>query len=163
MTNRETEVRALLARLEERWQLGDAEGFAELFTEDADYVVFDGTRLTGRAAIADAHRPLFERFMKGSRLLVESADVRFLTDDVAVMCTRGAIAKPSESTPSPRRRSIQTLVAVRRDAGWSFASFQNTRERPFAKTLLGRVLLRLAPGGPWSVLAGGRRASARAA
>ena len=43
---------------------------------------------------------------------------------------------------------MQTLVAVKQADGWVFTAFQNTRYRPFAKSLLGKVLARLglAPG-----------------
>jgi uncharacterized protein (TIGR02246 family) len=141
----EAAVRALLQRLYEAW--GDADAYAAAFTADADYIAFDGSHFRGRRAIAEGHRPLFERFLKGSRLVGESSSVRFLTPDVALIHGKGAVVRASQRRPSRGRLSVQTLVAVRQADGWRLAAFQNTRYRPFDQTLLGKalVLARLAP------------------
>ncbi|HEY0602790.1 MAG TPA: SgcJ/EcaC family oxidoreductase, partial [Herpetosiphonaceae bacterium] len=62
-------VRRLLTQLYDSW--GNADAFDGFFTEDADYIAFDGTHSKGRSAIAESHRPLFEHFLKGSRLFGE--------------------------------------------------------------------------------------------
>ncbi|PTL81926.1 DUF4440 domain-containing protein [Vitiosangium sp. GDMCC 1.1324] len=147
----EAAVLDLWRQLHDAWGRGDADGYAALFTEDADYVVFDGSRLKGRAEIAENHRPLFERFMKGSRLESEPASVRLLAPGVALVHGKGAILMAGQKRPSRGRLSVQTLVAVNREGRWRFTAFQNTRYRPFAQTLLGRVLMLLAPKGPVSV------------
>ncbi|HEX5503223.1 MAG TPA: SgcJ/EcaC family oxidoreductase [Thermomicrobiales bacterium] len=134
----EAAVRVLVQRMNDAW--GDADAFAAVFTEDADYVVFDGTHLRGRRAIAEAHRPLFERFLKGSRLVAEPPAVRFLAPDVALVHGMGAILRARQRRPSRGRLSVQTLVAVKGEDGWRLTAFQNTRYRPFAQTLLGKAL-----------------------
>jgi uncharacterized protein (TIGR02246 family) len=138
-------VQDLLTKLFAAW--GDADAYASFFTEDGDYVAFDGTHWRGRHAIAEGHRPLFERFLKGSHLYTESSSVRLLTPDVALVHAKGAVLKAGQQHPGRGRLSIQTLVAVRQGAGWHFAAFQNTRHRPFADSLLGKVLrlARIAP------------------
>jgi uncharacterized protein (TIGR02246 family) len=141
----EAAVRDLLARLFAAW--GDADAYAAFFTEDGDYVAFDGTHWRGRRAIAEGHRPLFERFLKGSHLYADSVAVRLLTSDVALVHAIGAVVRAGQPRPAKGRRSIQTLVAVRQEDGWCFAAFQNTRHRPFADSLLGKLLMlaRIAP------------------
>lgn len=145
-------VRALVDQMNDAWGRGDADDFAACFTEDAHYTVFDGTRLQGRTAIAESHRPLFERFMKGSRLVGDPPSIRVLAPNVALVLTKGAILMRGQKTPSRGRFSVQTLVAVKQDGTWRFAAFQNTRYRPFTESFLGKVLMRLAPRGPWSAL-----------
>jgi uncharacterized protein (TIGR02246 family) len=141
----EAAVRDLLAQLFAAW--GNADAYAAFFTEGGDYVAFDGTHWRGRRAIAEGHRPLFERFLKGSHLFTESVAVRLLVPDVALVHATGAVLRAGQKRPAKGRLSIQTLVAVRQEDGWRFAAFQNTRHRPFAETLLGKVLIlaRLAP------------------
>ena len=63
----ESAVRTLYQNLIEAW--GDADSYAALFTEEGDYITFDGSHARGRAEIASAHRPLFEGILKGSRLV----------------------------------------------------------------------------------------------
>lgn len=135
----EAEVRALLQRLNEAW--GDADVYAALFTEDADYVIFDGSQVTGRAAIAESHRPLFEGFMRGSRLASQITDLRFLTPDVALVHSKGAVIQKRQKQASRRAISVQTTVVVRRDGRWQITAFHNTRYRPWNESLLGKVLL----------------------
>lgn len=144
LENDEAGVRALMQRLYEAWGEGDADAFAALFTEDADYVTFDGSLSKGRQSIADIHRPLFEGFMKGSRLAGQVTTVRFLAPDVALVHSKGAVLRKSQRRPSRRALSVQTNVVVKQGDRWLITAFQNTRYRPWTKTLLGRVLL-LAP------------------
>ncbi|HJZ50395.1 MAG TPA: SgcJ/EcaC family oxidoreductase [Roseiflexaceae bacterium] len=140
-------VRTLLQQFYDAW--GDADAYASVFTEDADYIAFDGTHAKGRDAIAESHRPLFERFLKGSRLFGEAPAIRFLAPDVALIHSKGAVLRAGQQRPSPRRMSVQTVVAVKQADGWRLAAFQNTRYRPFAQTLVGKILalVGLAPRG----------------
>ncbi|MGC5009895.1 SgcJ/EcaC family oxidoreductase [Streptosporangium sp. DT93] len=123
-------IRDLLDRLTAAWNAGDADAYGELFTEDADYITFFGLRLTGRQAVTEAHRALFEGPLRGSRLTGASsgpdgADIRPVRPDVAVVIFAGSVAG-ADAPPDPARDSIVTLVAVHDDA-WRFTSFQNTR------------------------------------
>ncbi len=131
-------IRTLCQQLNEAW--GDADAFAAAFTEDADYITFDGTHTRGRAAIAEVHRPLFEGFMKGSRLTGQTPTVRFLAPDIALIHSMGAVIQRHQKHPSRRSLSIQTMVAIKQEDRWLFTAFQNTRYRPFTQTLFGRLL-----------------------
>ncbi|MGC5172032.1 SgcJ/EcaC family oxidoreductase [Microbacterium sp. DT81.1] len=122
-------VRELFRRLLEAWAAGDAERYGALFTEDADYVAFDGVNQKGRAAIVGGHRPLFEKWLKGSALTGEVTGVRFLAPDVALVHASGGTLLKGKKKPDATRRSIQSLVAVNGEDGWRFTSFHNTRVR----------------------------------
>jgi uncharacterized protein (TIGR02246 family) len=128
----EVELRAKLRAL--------ADAYAAEFAEDAQYVTFDGSRLDGRRQIADGHRALFARSMRGSRLYSELTEIRFPAPDVAIIHGRGALLKRHQKEPAKRRVSVNTTVAVRRNDHWSIVAFHNTRYRPFATTLFGRLL-----------------------
>ena len=136
----EAAVRALYQQLIEAW--GGTDAYTAMFTEDADYVAFDGSHARGRTEIARAHRPLFEGILKGSRLVDVGIplEVRFLSADVALVHSGGAVLRARQKKPSRRAISVQTLVAVKHEDRWLFAAFQNTRYRPFAQTLLGKIL-----------------------
>jgi uncharacterized protein (TIGR02246 family) len=139
----EAAIRALFAQLQDAWARADADAYVAAFTDDADYVVFDGTHLRGRREIADAHVPLWNGILKGSTLVGVSSSIQFLTADVALVHGKGAVRKRREKKPSKRSLSVQTLVAVRQDGTWRFAAFQNTRYRPFAETLFGKLVGRM--------------------
>jgi uncharacterized protein (TIGR02246 family) len=133
----ETAVRALYEQLINGWNDGSGEAFAAPFTEDGDLIGFDGTHLKGRQKIAPFHQRLFGTYLKGTRLVGRVKSVRFLGPDVALLHALGGTVRGGKSAPSPRRDSIQTLVAVRRDGEWRFAAFQNTQVRPMGRNVAG--------------------------
>ena len=125
----EEAVRDLDRELMDGWNRGSGEDFAAVFTEDGDLVAFDGTHFAGRAQIAPFHQELFDKWMKGTRLVGRVKDVRFLSPNVALMHAVGSTIMRGKSVPSPERDSIQTLVATRQNGEWRLAAFQNTRLR----------------------------------
>ncbi|RBQ18759.1 DUF4440 domain-containing protein [Spongiactinospora rosea] len=118
------EITGMLTRLAEAWNAGDATTYAALFTEDADYITFDGTHTKGREIIESVHRRLFEGPLKGSTMAVGGGEATFkpLADGAMLVISRGG------TTLADRlRASIVSFTAVRTPEGWRFASFQNTR------------------------------------
>jgi uncharacterized protein (TIGR02246 family) len=121
----------LLHRMEHAWNTGDAGAYAASFTENSDYIAFDGTHLRGRGANARHHQQLFDSVLRNARLVFEGLPaVRFVGDDVAIVHAMGSVLFPWQRRVTPKRRSNQTLVAVRGPEGWRFAAFHNTRYRP---------------------------------
>lgn len=133
----EASVRGLYERLMDGWNQGNGESFAASFAEDGDLIGFDGTHLKGRREIASFHQPLFDKWLKGTRLVGKVKTVRFLSPDVALMQAVGGTVMRGRSEPSPERDSIQTLVATKHGDEWRLAAFQNTRTGPWAKALAG--------------------------
>lgn len=111
----EEAVRALYKELMDGWNRGSGDAFAAVFTEDGDLIAFDGTHFKGRKEIAPFHQELFEKWLKGTRLVGKVNDVRFLSPDVALMHAVGSTAMRGMTEPSPERDSIQTPVAVREE------------------------------------------------
>lgn len=128
------QITDLLRRMTEAWNAGDAGAYAALFTKDAQYISWLGTRDDGIAAIEATHRFLFAGPLKGVRMdsggSGSSVDIRYLTKDVALVIADGG--KPEHAPVE----SIVTLTAVCTEGTWLFASFQNTRktELPSAPT-----------------------------
>jgi uncharacterized protein (TIGR02246 family) len=132
----EDAVRALYQELMDGWNRGSGDAFAAVFTEDGDLIAFDGTHFKGRKEIAPFHQQLFDKWLKGTRLVGKVNDVRFLSPDVALMHAVGSTVMRGKNEPSPERDSIQTLVAVREEGGdeWRLVAFQNTRVRPMGSS-----------------------------
>ena len=123
-------IHALTEHLAETWTRHDADAYASVFTDDSDYVAFDGTHLKGREENARHHARLFASVLRGTRMVFEDVTVRFLTPDVAVMHGTGSVLFPWHHEVTPRRRSLQTYVVVREDGRWRIAAFHNVRVRP---------------------------------
>jgi uncharacterized protein (TIGR02246 family) len=118
----ETAIRAVLARLYDAWARGDAEAYAACFTEQSDYITYNGMHLRGRSENAGLHRALFRGVLKGTTLSAEIESLELLSSDAAIVHTIG----------SGRKTSYQTYIVVRFDTGWLIRSFQNTRVQPLS-------------------------------
>jgi uncharacterized protein (TIGR02246 family) len=154
----EAKIRTLFDDLLADWGRGDGEAYGSRFTEDADYVAFDGTRTRGREEISASHQQLFDRFLKGTRLTGRILSVTFLNSDVALVHATGRTIMHGKSRPSPERDSIQTLVAVREGAEWRFAAFHNSRVRPIGRSAATFLIWALTDK-LWRIFASGNESS----
>jgi uncharacterized protein (TIGR02246 family) len=123
----DTAVRDLFAQLLAAWGRGDGPAYGALFTEDADYIAFDGSRTRGQQEIVTSHQRLFDSWLKGTRLVGQIDTLRFLSPDTALLHATGGTIFPRQHDERGRRPSIQTLVAVKRDGAWRFTAFHNCR------------------------------------
>lgn len=126
----ESALRGLFDDLMRTWTANDATAYAALFTEDSDYVSYDGTRATGRAEHQDNHDKLFRGVLAGSALVGELESIRFVAPDVAILHGTASVLMPWRSHLPERRRSRQTLVTLRTDQGWKITALHNGRVRP---------------------------------
>jgi uncharacterized protein (TIGR02246 family) len=116
----------IAGKLQRAWNDHDAVGFAGAFAEDADFIHILGGHGHGRAAIAQAHRALFDSIYRESRVRFALADVRSLAPDafIALLVQHlvfGSDGNVQEMTCRP------TLIVVRRGQDWSVVLMQNTR------------------------------------
>lgn len=128
-SSNEAAIRSLLTRLADAWARGDAEAYAACFTEDSDYVTFNGMHLRGRAENREVHAPLFRGVLKGTRIDPSITDLSFLAPEVALVHTDS----------STRGKSVQTFVIVKRDGQWQIRAFQNTRVRRLSVWMTRRI------------------------
>ncbi|HEU4495467.1 MAG TPA: SgcJ/EcaC family oxidoreductase [Flavobacterium sp.] len=127
----ETEIKQLFQDLKEAWNKGDAALYASYFTYDCDYVAFNGQHLTGRQENAETHHKLFKGFLKGSKLTGEIKAIRFLTPEIAICHSVGAVQLRFQKSAPKNRLSINTNVVIKTNGSWKIAAFQNTRiKRP---------------------------------
>lgn len=134
----EEAIRALIDQQVKGWAAGDPAAYASVFTADADYVTFLGSHYTGRDAIASSYVPLFRRLLKGTRLLIDITDIRFLTADVALVRANASVIKGARRR-NRRSARVNTSVAVRTADRWQFAASQNTTHRRLAEALIHKL------------------------
>jgi len=79
----------LFDRMCAAWTAGDAAAYGDCFTEDSDYVSYDGTHARGRQAMVDNHHRLFTGVLSGSALVGRVESVRHLRP-ASPSCTRPA-------------------------------------------------------------------------
>lgn len=121
----EAAIRKIVIHLQDAWNAGDGKTFAEPFALDADYVIVNGMRIKGRAAIDAGHRNIFNTIYKGSNNTASIQSVRFIRDDVAVAHV-GWHLKFTENGAAREARAINSLLLTRDNGQWSIIAFQNT-------------------------------------
>ena len=107
------------------WNARDAQAYASLFTTDATLVGFDGTMVEGRDAIRDHVGAVFADH-DVARYVRIVREVRVIGDDVALLRAVVGMIPPGEQDINPQTNAVQSVVAVRTDAGGRIAHLQNT-------------------------------------
>lgn len=137
----EAVARVLYQRLLDRWNIGDARGMAELFTEDGSVIGFDGSPMNGRAEIAATLHDIFAQHQTASYVgLVR--EVRPLTEDVELLRAVAGMTPPGSAEINPAVNAIQTLITVRHAGEWRIALFQNTPAAFHGRPELSQALTR---------------------
>jgi uncharacterized protein (TIGR02246 family) len=131
----EDAVRAIHGRMIDAWNAGDAAAFAAPFTDEADFIAFEGTHLKGRGEIASFHRQVFDTVVKGTRLEGEVKFVRFLSTAVAVMHSAVRVILQGQTEASPSRDSMQLTVVAKRDGEWRSEGLMNARRLTMERQL----------------------------
>jgi uncharacterized protein (TIGR02246 family) len=114
-----------LAALYRAWEANDAEAFVADYTDDAS-VIQPGVYEKDREQIRTAMAAAFAGPLHGSRATDQPVDVRFLTDDIAIVVSEGGIIFPGQDAVASERLVRATWVLVRRDDAWRIASYHNS-------------------------------------
>jgi uncharacterized protein (TIGR02246 family) len=131
----EEAIRAIHQGMIDAWNAGDAAVFAAPFTEDADFVAFEGTRLKGRREIAAFHQQIFDTVVKGTSLQGEVKSVRLPNAELAVMHSVVRVTLPGQTAPSLSRDSMQLTVVAKRDGEWRSEGLMNARKMTVERQL----------------------------
>ncbi|HTC68471.1 MAG TPA: SgcJ/EcaC family oxidoreductase [Acidothermaceae bacterium] len=107
------------------WAEGDADVFAELYTNDAT-VVQPGVYKKDNSVIRTTMAAGFAGPLKGSRVLDEPVSVRFFGPDTAVIITEGGVLLVGQDEVPAERLVRATWVLVHQDEQWRVAAYQNS-------------------------------------
>jgi len=105
--------------------------FEALFTENCDYITFNGQHLKGIEENFTTHLRLSGmKLFRGAILESGNVQIRFIGPDTAVAIATGGIRFRWQKKLPESRLSINTNVFIRQQNGdWKIASFQNSRIR----------------------------------
>jgi uncharacterized protein (TIGR02246 family) len=124
------QIRDLFNRMCLAWTEGDARAYGACFTADCDYVSYDGNWERGRDPMVGSHDKLFRGVLFGSALVGEVESIRHLSDNIALVHGTGSVLVAWRTRLPKRRRTRNTVVAVRTPDGWRFTAMHNGRIRP---------------------------------
>jgi uncharacterized protein (TIGR02246 family) len=117
-------VRDLYERLLRAWNRRDADGYADLFADDAILVGFDGSQVAGRE-VRDHLAPIFADHPTAS-YVAKVRQVRPLGQDAVLLYAIAGMVPPGQEELKPEVNAVQTLIAERNAGDWRIVLFQNT-------------------------------------
>jgi uncharacterized protein (TIGR02246 family) len=122
-------VCATLSAMTDAWGRGDATAYGDQFTKDATYTTYIGTHYQGRRDITEAHRALFDGYVKGTKLADSFLDIRFYGPGTAIVTTRGDDYKDERPKPGDLDKTQTYTLVADTDGTWRIAAFQNTKRQ----------------------------------
>src|SRR5882724_2783533 len=131
----ENAIRGIHQQMIDAWNAGDGEAFAAPFTDEADFVAWEGTHLKGRQEIALFTQRIFDTVMKGSRLEGEVKFVRLLSPVLGVMHSTVRVTLPGQTKSSRGRDSMELTVVRKQNGVWRGEGLMSARKLTIEKQL----------------------------
>jgi uncharacterized protein (TIGR02246 family) len=125
-SEKEKEALSVPLRLVAAWAKNDADGVADVFTEDGILILPGDVYKIGRDEVRAFMAAAYSGPFKGTGVTGNPVDVRFVSDDVAVLRTHGGILAAGETEIDPELAVRSTWVCVKENGEWSLASYQNS-------------------------------------
>ncbi|MCC8251658.1 SgcJ/EcaC family oxidoreductase [Saccharothrix luteola] len=123
--NEEVRVREVLDGIVRAWAGKDADAFADAYTKNARMILSDNRFLRGREVIRDAVTEQFATAQRGTTLVQDVVDLRFLQPGVALVITEGGDLSPDDAESAAGSVRATWVLANGLD-GWRIAAYQNT-------------------------------------
>jgi uncharacterized protein (TIGR02246 family) len=117
-------VLGVLKGVYEAWEANDAEAFVADYLDDAS-VVQPGVYKKDRQEIQGTMAGGFAGPLKGSRVIDQPRDVRFVNEDTAIVISEGGVIFPGHNAV-PIGTVRATWVLAKRDGRWLVAAYHSS-------------------------------------
>lgn len=127
-SSKEKQVRQTVQSFYEAFNAHGFERASEYTTEDWNHLNPFGGRTRGREAVLKELSEVHSTFLKGVSDTIEDMDVRFASNDVAVVTvvSRMSTFTTPDGVRHENERHIRTFVVVKRNSRWLIMQDQNT-------------------------------------
>lgn len=126
-----TSIEDIIHSYTEAWNERACSGFADSFTDDADFINIFGMHFTGRSEIEERHKKILESFLKGSVMHIENIKLREVQPGVVIALIKwklNGFHNPGDDLrlPGETRFGIFSQLFIQSEEKWSIISSQNT-------------------------------------
>ena len=124
----ESAIRKTVREMEDAWNRHDMRAYADLLTEDVDWVNIVGMWWQGKTDVYKAHEAFHKTIFRNVSVHVEHVLVRKLTPDVAVaVCTESVDAFTTPSGQNrPKSQDRLSLILKKTGNQWLICHAHNT-------------------------------------
>jgi uncharacterized protein (TIGR02246 family) len=112
-------------RIVSAWAAHDSKAFGEVFVPDGT-MILPGVFLTGREEIGSFMGEAFAGVYRGTQVTGQPLNLRFLSEDAALLITIGGVLAAGQSEVSKDQAIRASWLVVKRDGQWSLAAYQNS-------------------------------------
>jgi uncharacterized protein (TIGR02246 family) len=121
LLDEEQTIRQTIMAVEESWNRHDMAAFAELLTEDVEWVNPVGMWWRGKANVKRAHQAYHENFFKETSRHADALTIQHLTPDVAIVTgtyRMGDWTRPDNGRLISNSKDRMTYVLVKQQGRW---------------------------------------------
>ncbi len=119
-------VAALTQQFLAAWAYQDADGVADLFTDDGT-LTLPGVFRQGRDDIRAYFVEAFATTYRGSQVVGKPISLRFFGSDVALLLSSGGVLGSGESEVSEEQAIRASWFLVRAEGQWRLAAYHNSQ------------------------------------
>ena len=118
-------VAAFTQQVVAAWAYQDADGFADLCTEDAT-LILPAVLCQNKEEIRTFFKNAFENEYKNTQVTGKPISMRFYGHDICLLITSGGVLAAGQSEVSEAQAIRASWFVVRVDGQWRLAAYQNT-------------------------------------
>ena len=123
--NVEDNIRSIYKALLESWNKNDSIRFADLFSESANIIGFDGSQMNGKTQIREELQKIFHDHQVSSYVGIIK-EIRILAENIYLIRAVAGMIPPGTSQIKPDVNAIQTLIIVNAHDQLRIELYQNT-------------------------------------
>jgi uncharacterized protein (TIGR02246 family) len=129
------EIRAVVMGFFKAWNRHDMKAFAELFSDDADWINIVGMHWRGKKAVVKAHEVFHRTIFRNTDMTPTGVGIRVVTSEVAIAVVT---LKAGEFTAPDGKQMAGTqdrlsVILVKGEGGWRITHGHNTVVDPSAQ------------------------------
>lgn len=125
-SEKEKAVLQVPLRMVRAWSFNDGKAISEVFTEDGIMILPGDVFKQGREEIRNFMSAAYAGPFQGTGVTGTPVDLRFASDDVAIIQTHGGILAPGQEEIPPELAVRSTWVVVNDGERWNLAGYQNS-------------------------------------
>lgn len=125
-SEKEKEVLGVPLRMVSAWAKNDVEGIVDTFAPDGILILPGDVYKKGHDEIRPFLAAAFAGPFKGTGVTGKPVDLRFASDDVALIRTHGGVMADGDDEIAPELAVRSGWTCVKRDGTWYLASYQNS-------------------------------------